>query len=221
MKVSMNMAMSLDGKIATKARGPIKLGSTFDSRRMAEIRALHDAVINGASTFQVHPYPLKVEGEDLIQGRISRGLLPQPISAISSSRLQIPKGTPWEKAVAVRRWAFCGKAAPAFKIRALEKSGVEVKRGRGLRPSPKEILAAFSAAGVQSLLLEGGGEFNASFFERGLVDKIYLTLVPCLIGGAEAPSWFEGKGFAKGKFPRFRLLDLHREGSEIYLVYEK
>ncbi|MGZ3742201.1 MAG: dihydrofolate reductase family protein, partial [Bdellovibrionota bacterium] len=49
MRVSVNMAMSMDGKIATKARGPMKLGSEYDSRRMSEIRSHHDAVINGSS----------------------------------------------------------------------------------------------------------------------------------------------------------------------------
>jgi riboflavin-specific deaminase-like protein len=221
MMVSMNMAMSLDGKIATRARGPIKLGSKLDSRRMAEIRALHDAVINGAATFAAYPFPLSVEGRDLIAQRTRKGQAPQPISAVSSSRLQIPLGTPWEKAREIRRWIFCGREAPLARVRALEKGGVEVKRCRGLRPGPKEILAAFAAVGARNLLLEGGGEFNSAFFEAGLVNRVYLTLTPLLIGGAESPTWFEGKGFAKGHFPRFRLVECRPEGHEIYLVYER
>lgn len=211
----------MDGKIATKARGPVKLGSDYDSRRMSEIRALHDAVINGSSTFKAYPYPLHVEGEDLLKERRARGQMSQPISAVVSSRLYMPRKTPWELAKNDERWVFCGRDASGARIRSLEKSGVRVIRTRGLRPSPKEILAAFDAAGARRVLLEGGGEFNASFLEQNLVDRIHLTLTPLLVGGAESPTWCEGVGFPKGKFPHFDLAELHQEGSEVYLTYER
>lgn len=217
MRVSINMAMSLDGKIATKQRGPVKLGSDYDSRRMAEIRADHDAVINGSTTFRAHPFPLAVEGEDLLAGRVARGLEAQPISAVVSSGLDLPRGTEWEKAVSVERWVFCGRGAPAEAEAALSAAGVKVVRGKGARPSPQEILQAFSAAGVKSVLLEGGGEFNASFLEAGLVDQIFLTVVPIVIGGAEAPTWCEGAGI--NPFARFRLERSRQVEGELYLEY--
>jgi riboflavin-specific deaminase-like protein len=219
--VSINMAMSMDGKIATKARGPVKLGTALDTRRMAEIRALHDAVINGASTFRAYPFPLHVTGDDLQRERALRGQKKQPISAIVSSDLRIPRGTPWEKSRETERWLFCGKNAPAKAIDSFEKSGVTVIRSRAQRPSPREIISAFGKAGVTKLLLEGGGEFNASFLELGLVSRVHLTLTPLVIGGSESPTWCEGKGFLKGKFPRFRLEECRKEGEELYLTYEK
>jgi len=219
--VSVNMAMSMDGKIATKARGPVKLGTALDSLRMSEIRAEHDAVINGASTFRAYPFPLIVKDEALVLKRIKRGEPAQPISAVVSSGLEIPRRTPWELAKNIERWIFCGSKAPKAKILSLEKSGVKVVKCRGLRPSTKEILDAFALAGVKQLLLEGGGEFNASFLEAGLVDKVHLTMTPLVIGGKESPTWAEGKGFAKGKFPRFRLKEARREKDELFLTYVK
>jgi riboflavin-specific deaminase-like protein len=211
------MAMSLDGKIATKERGPVKLGSRHDTRRMAEIRAAHDVVLNGAATFKAYPLPLVVNGADLLAARRRRGLGSQPASAIASSRLRIPRGTPWERATQIERWAFCGKAAPAAAVQRLEAAGVRVVRGRGERAQPKEILQALAQAGKERLLLEGGGELNAAFLELGLVDKIHLTLTPLLIGGAQSPTWCEGKGFKK--FPRFRLGECRPFGDELYLTY--
>lgn len=221
MKVSINMAMSMDGKIATKSRGPVKLGSDYDSRRMAEIRAEHDAVINGASTFKAYPKPLAVDGEDLLAARAKRGQAPQPITAIVSSALDIPRGTDWEKASGFDRWAFCGANADAGTVASLEAAGVKVVRGAGARPDPAEILDAFRRAGVKSVLLEGGGEFNASFLEKGLVDVIHLTLVPILVGGAESPTWCEGVGFPKGAFPRFELAECRNVDGELYLTYRR
>ncbi len=219
MHVSLNMAMSLDGKIATAQRGPVKLGSGYDFQRMGEIRAEHQAVINGAATFRAYPKLLHVQDQALLQRRQALGWSPQPISAIASSRLELPKGTPWEKAVDSERWAFCGAKAPRARINALEKAGVKVVRSRQPRPGAKEILRAFERAGITKVLLEGGGEFNASFLELGLVDKIYLTVVPILIGGKDSPTWCEGKGFKA--FPRFRLRSQRELEGELYLEYEK
>jgi 2,5-diamino-6-(ribosylamino)-4(3H)-pyrimidinone 5'-phosphate reductase len=217
MWVSINMAMSMDGKIATRSRGPVKLGSAHDDRRMAEIRAEHDVVINGASTFRAYPFPLLVKEKKLVRARERRGLSPHPASAIVSSRLDIPRATPWEKAEAVERWAFCGKSAARSVRESLERSGVRVVHSRAQRPQPRGILSAFRRDGKERVLLEGGGEFNASFLEEGLVDRIHLTLVPILVGGADSPTWCEGQGFRH--FPHFRLERCHRLGDELYLTY--
>lgn len=220
MLVSINMAVSIDGKIATKKRGPMNIGTELDRKRMSEIRAAHDAVINGAGTFRAYPFALHVKKAELVRERVSRKQSPQPISAIVSSDLSIPRKTPWELAVDTERWVFCGKKSPMAKIRSLEKSGVKVIRCRGARPSPKEILGEFARAGVKKVLLEGGGEFNAAFLEAGLVNRIHLTLTPFVIGGADSPTWLEGKGFSSGKFPRFRLVEARREIDELFLTYE-
>lgn len=219
MFISINMAMSLDGKIATKKRGPVSLGTANDARRMAEIRAEHDVVINGASTFKAYPKPLVVRGEDLLQARRKAGKSEQPASGMVSSRLDIPRDTPWEQASEIERWAFCGTRAQATRVRSLEQAGVKVVRSRFLRPTPKEIVQAFRAAKKEKILLEGGGEFNASFLEEGLVNQIHLTVAPLLVGGAESPTWFEGKGFEK--FPRFTLKELKNLEGELFLTYER
>lgn len=217
--VSINMAVSMDGKIATRKRGPVKLGSDYDSWRMSEIRAAHDVVINGAGTFRAYPFPLTVEGADLIEQRLSRGLPAQPVSAVVSSDLKIPFGTKWEKARDVERWIFCGKKAPKAKIERLGRAGVRVIQSRRERPTPEEILREFEKAGLTRILVEGGGEFNASFLEKGLVDRIHLTLVPVLVGGKDSPTFVEGKGFQK--FPRFRLKECRKVRGELYLTYHK
>ena len=219
--VSINMAMSLDGKIATKARGPMKLGTELDSRRMWELRAENDAVINGAGTFRAYPFPLLVKDPALVEKRKQSGMSAHPISAIVSSRLSIKRNTPWEKSEETERWAFCGNRTPEKTALSLAKSGVKVIRTRSETPSPKEILAAFGKAGVKRLLVEGGGELNASFLEKGLVQRVHLTLTNCVVGGRDSPTWVEGKGFPLKKFPRFRLTDCRREADELFLTYER
>ena len=210
------MSMSIDGKIATKRRGPIKFTSQADSRRMAEIRADQDMVINGAATFRAFPFPLHVKGADLIARRLGEGLPEQPVSAVVSSKADIPRRTAWERAK-TERWLFCGKKSPAKTVASLQDSGIFVVKSRLERPSPKEVLAACKRAGKNRLLLEGGGEFNASFLELGLVDQIHLTVAPILIGGKESPTWCEGRGLTH--FAHFRLESCENVGGELYLTY--
>jgi riboflavin-specific deaminase-like protein len=217
--VSINMAMTIDGKIATAARGPVALGTPYDRRQMQVIRAEHDAVLNGSTTFKAHPFPLHVKGPALIKKRLREGREPQPLSAIVSSLLELPKNTPWEKAAGAKRWIFSGNKAPLQRVKWWESRGVRVLKGKGARPSPLEILGAFESEGIVDLLLEGGGELNAAFLEADLVDQVYLTIVPKVLGGAEAPTWFEGQGFKLPK--RFRLDRCRKVGDELYLRYKK
>ncbi|MGN9913903.1 dihydrofolate reductase family protein [Phytohabitans sp. LJ34] len=52
--------------------------------------------------------------------------------------------------------------------------------GRGVATSPEEALRLLAARGHAEALLGGGAGANASFLERGLVDDIYLNVVPVL-----------------------------------------
>jgi 2,5-diamino-6-(ribosylamino)-4(3H)-pyrimidinone 5'-phosphate reductase len=219
-KVSVNMAASIDGKIATAARGPVALGSPYDRRRMGEIRAAHDAIIMGAATFEAHPYLLDVKSKKLQKARMKAGKTRQPATIIISSRLRFPKGTPFEKDARAERWIFCGKKAPESRISQLRSEGIHIVQIQKLRPEPEDILGILEKVGYEKILLEGGGELNASFFERDLVDRIYLTFCPILIGGKDAPTIFEGKGF-KSQFLRWKIEESRRIGQELYLTFAR
>ena len=47
---------------------------------------------------------------------------------------------------------------------------------------------------ISSLLVEGGGTLHTALLEKKLVDKMFITLSPKLIGGNNSPSFFHGKG---------------------------
>lgn len=219
MFVSLNMACSIDGKIATAQRGPMALGTEADRRKMSELRALNEIVLNGAATFKAYPFPLRVCYKDLILKRIKGGMEPQPISAISSSRLEIPRSTKWELEPNQARWVFCGRAASASTRARLEKSGVQVFQVKKERATAPDILKLLKKEKIERVLLEGGGEFNASFFEHDLIDKIYLTMTPWLIGGTDAPTIFEGKSLKKLR--KFRLTGIDQQEQEVFLEYSR
>lgn len=233
MQFSINMASSIDGKIATDKRGAVKLGSNFDTQRMREIRGEHDAIVMGAGTFAVHPYVLEINDKKICKKRRQRGFTHEPATVIISTKLNFPSHTPFEKylnqdrsELPTRRIIICGNGAPQNRIRRLTKSGVEVIQLKGAQVGAKSIAGVLKKCGFKRVLLEGGGELNASFLEAKLVKKIYLTLCPILIGGRGSPTIFEGKGFSmvgapKGRFPKFRLKECRRVKNELYLIFTR
>jgi 5-amino-6-(5-phosphoribosylamino)uracil reductase len=57
--------------------------------------------------------------------------------------------------------------------------------------------------------------------DQGLVDEIYLTLCPVVIGGRRSPTPVDGTGFVPGRFPNFRLREMRRVGHELFLHYRR
>ena len=219
--VSTNVASTLDGKIAPAKRGPVKFSSAYDSRRMSEIRAEVDCVVMGATTYRAYPKPLLIRGDSLIRARVRKGLPAQPATVVVSSRLDIPRVTKFEKAEGIRRIVFTTRRAPAKARARLTRAGVEVIVAPGKRPSAAFMLHELAKRDLARVLLEGGGELLSAFFEADLVDRIYLTLCPVILGGKDSPTMSEGKGLALEKRTQFRLKECRRRVHELYLIYDR
>ena len=48
---------------------------------------------------------------------------------------------------------------------------------------------------MDRLLVEGGGELNWEFARLDLIDELFVTVAPTLLGGRDAPTLLEGAGF--------------------------
>ena len=72
---------------------------------------------------------------------------------------------------------------------------------------------------VKQLLIEGGGQVNFDLFRAGLIDEVYLTLCPKIIGGRDVTTSVEGDGFDFLNIVDVELLDHRAVGNEIFLHY--
>ncbi|MEG3834864.1 MULTISPECIES: dihydrofolate reductase family protein [unclassified Microcoleus] len=77
-------------------------------------------------------------------------------------------------------------------------------------------LASF---GIKRLAILGGGKLVASVLAAGLVDELWLTVCPLILGGADAPTPVEGKGFLADLAPKLELLAVKQVGQEVFLHY--
>ncbi len=216
--VIVNMAISVDGRITTRTRERFALGSTHDRRLMDELRARADAVIVGAGTVRHDGYPIVIRHGDLERRRLALHRTPAPVNVVLSHTLDLPRRAKFFTAPDMPRILFTTRQAPAARIRSFSRvAEVVVLSGRTL--DPRKVVAALHERKLRHLLLEGGGEVHFAFERAGLVDELYVTLTPRLIGGTGAPSLLDGPGFLKKDHRRLELKSFRRVGDELFLRY--
>ncbi len=213
-----NMAVSVDGRITTRTREHFALGSEHDRRLMDELRARADAVVVGAGTVRHDGYPMAIRYDDLRARRVRAGRSPNPVNVVLTHALDLPIRARFFSAPDTQRIIYTTRRAPAARVRRFSKlAEVVVMPGRSLTPGA--VLADLRARGLRSILLEGGGEAHYSFEKAGLVDRLYVTVTPRLIGGRGAPSLLDGEGFLKKDHVVLELESLRRIGDEVFLRY--
>ncbi|MBU1026209.1 MAG: bifunctional diaminohydroxyphosphoribosylaminopyrimidine deaminase/5-amino-6-(5-phosphoribosylamino)uracil reductase RibD [Candidatus Margulisbacteria bacterium] len=200
--VAVKSAMTLDGKIATRT-GSSRWVAGIESRRYAHhLRNLYDAILVGIDTVIVDDPKLTVRLVKKIK---------HPIRIVLDAYARTPlRADILSKAA--RTIIVVGSRAPKSKVAALEKKGAEILKipAPGGRIDVKVLLKKLGRMKITSLLIEGGGEVNASFLEAGLVDKAYLVYAPKIFGGRDAKTGFEGQG-VKLPSQAYELKDIHQE----------
>lgn len=73
--------------------------------------------------------------------------------------------------------------------------------------------------GIKRLAILGGGKLVASVLAAGLIDELWLTVCPLILGGVDAPTPVEGKGFLADLAPKLELLAVKQVGQEVFLHY--
>ena len=76
---------------------------------------------------------------------------------------------------------------------AMTTGRMQAVTGESRRGELAVLAERLGAEGIQSVLVEGGGETHAGFLAAGLADRIVLYIAPKLVGGP-AKSWVGGPG---------------------------
>lgn len=206
------VAMTLDGKIAT-ASGESRWITGKRARRVAhQLRAESDAVLVGLGTL--------LADDPSLTARDPRGrpLPRQPLRVILDSAACTPTKSRALTSPGGGTILAVARGAPAARVRRLEAAGARVLRvsAPSGRPDPRRLLHRLGRLGVVRLLVEGGGEVLASFFEAGLVDEVAFFIAPRVLGGADAKRAVAGTGFRRWRLgPAIEGLRLTRVGSDL------
>jgi diaminohydroxyphosphoribosylaminopyrimidine deaminase/5-amino-6-(5-phosphoribosylamino)uracil reductase len=176
--VTAKFAMSLDGKIATRARGSRWISGEESRRHGHRLRHQHDAILVGINTVIADDPELsaRLDGEDLRH----------PLRIVLDSQLRIRQSARVVGDNTVIATTKPGRVGLATVL--------ELPATMDGRVSLPALLDELGKRNIISVLVEGGSEVHAAFFADGLVDKVYAYVAPKLIGGRAAPGPVGGTG---------------------------
>ncbi|MFB6105726.1 MAG: 2,5-diamino-6-(ribosylamino)-4(3H)-pyrimidinone 5'-phosphate reductase [Halobacteriaceae archaeon] len=217
MRVVANAAVSVDGKLSTRRREQLRISGPDDFDRVDALRADCDAVLVGVGTVLADDPSLTVDDPDRLAGREARGDTPQPARVVADSRGRTP---PDARVLddAATTYLLVSEAAPADRLDALADRATVLTAGAD-RVALGAAFEDLAAAGVDRLLVEGGGELLASLFADGLVDELSVFVGSLVVGGRDAPTLVDGDGFVES-FPRLDLASVRRLDDGVLLTYD-
>jgi diaminohydroxyphosphoribosylaminopyrimidine deaminase / 5-amino-6-(5-phosphoribosylamino)uracil reductase len=198
--VTVKAAMTLDGKIAT-ASGQSKWITGEKARAFGmKLRQGSDAILVGINTILADDPSLTARTK-MEDGRWKMG---KPIRRIVLDSLA---RTPLRAKVANDKYAalttiVVSKSAPKNRVAVLARRvnilvAPLAKSAIGNRQSAIDLrwlLKKLGAQNVTSLLVEGGGEVNASFLLGGLAQRVAFFYAPKILGGRDARKAVAGEG---------------------------
>lgn len=213
------LAMSADGKIADVARSAPQLGSKNDFAHLDRQVALADGVIVGAGTLRSEGTAMRVQNPELIEERERQGKPPQPVQIVCSVSGTIDSTVPFFRQALPRWLVTTARGAKAWENRPEFDRVVVVETPQGSVDLPA-ALEELANLGIERLAVLGGGDFIGRLFGEGLIDELFLTVCPFILGGATAPSPVDGDGFLRANAPRLELLESKTIDREIFLHYQ-
>jgi len=211
--VTLKLATSLDGRIATMAGLSRWITGEASREQVHRLRAEHDAVVVGIATALADDPELTVR----LPGYT--GL--QPARVVLDSRQRLSP---------VSKLAMTAKDIPTYVVATgepdpvLVAAGVRVLTVRALsedRPDLASVVAALASEGLNRLFVEGGGEVAASFVRCKLVDALEWFRAPVLIGGEGRPGVGALAVATLAEAPHFRRIAVHELGRDIWERYAR
>ena len=199
------MAASLDGLIGAHAlegdteRQSIGLSSPADAAFLREMIATCDAIVVGSSSIRASGACIDVNGR---HGKPPLWLL----LSRSSLAVDLPF---WQQ-----------HHIPRAIVSPTPLACPSTYTGINLPYGAKELTGFVTdyliEQGFQKVLLFGGGQINRYFYNANLVDELYLTVAPLLIGQPQAPKLMEPP---LDRHVEFQLQDCRRCDSHLFLHY--
>jgi len=213
MSVTLKLATSLDGRIATAAGESRWITGPQSREQVHRLRAAHDAVLVGIETALADDPELTVR----LPGYEGR----QPARVVLDSRQRLTVDC---KLVTTAREIPTYVVAADAANPALVAAGVKVLTVRTVgedRPELRGVVEALAAEGLVDLFVEGGGQVAGSFLRCGLVDALEWFRAPIIIGGEGRPGVGALAVAALAEAPHFRRVEVGQLGDDLWERYAR
>lgn len=186
--VTVKVAQSLDGKIATHTGSSRWISSPAARRWVHQLREEVDGILIGVETM--------LQDNPRLSARLQSHAF-QPMKVVLDSHLRTPPGSRIFSRGARVLIATTPTASPS-RARRLQKAGAGILRLPTEKGRVKftALLRALARREISHLLIEGGGEVIASALAARAVDRYIGIMAPKLVGGRTAPTPVEGAGIS-------------------------
>ena len=233
MKIILNAATSIDGKIAT-VNGDTKISSVLDLKRVHGLRRETDVILVGISTV-INDDPLLT-----IRYGMNKKGTKNPIRIIIDSKARIPLHSKIVKtANQIETRLVVTSKAPSKNLKKLEERGLKIivldqgtkkdgEDGENKRKDNREkvdlkkLFNQLEKEGISNVLVEGGGEINWSIIKDNLFDEMIITISPLIIGGKRAISLVGGEGYKTiNESVKIKLSRIQKKSNGEIILYYK
>jgi riboflavin biosynthesis pyrimidine reductase len=173
-----NMVMSVDGAFSLEGRSA-GLAGPVDRELFHTLRAAADAILVAAGTARQERYRRPSTLPELRAGRTAAGLAEVPRLVLVSRSVLIPEDQPFltgegPDPLLLHPVGADTSAVPVgVELRALGEHGVDLRAG----------LQSLRDDGIEQLMCEGGPNLLGQMHAADLLDELFVTLSPQLVGG--------------------------------------
>ena len=224
--VTVKAAMTLDGKIAT-ASGESKWITGEKARDYGmKLRQGADAILVGINTVLADDPSLVFRAENTKRGTRADGKLRRRIILDANARTPLTAKVVTDEHAALTT-IMVAECAPRNRVAALAKRvkivvASPAKSQIANRKSQIDLgwlLERLGAENVTSLLVEGGGEVNASFLLGGFAERVAFFYAPRVLCGRDARKAVAGQGVQRlEEIVQLRDLEWRRFGPDLLLT---
>lgn len=212
--VTLKIAQSLDGKIAT-ATGESQWITGEAARRYGHLlRARHDAILVGAGTAVADDPSLTCR----LPGLEDRS----PLRVVLDTRLRL---TAWSKlaqtAAEVPTLVYTTAPEGGGELEACGVEIVRVAKNAFGRAQPQAVLTDLAKRGVTRLLIEGGAAVHAAFINAGFADRLEVFSAPMILGGAGIGAVDALSALSLAEAPRFMRVAQKSLGADLLVSYAR
>jgi len=214
-----NFVISADGQASFDGRSA-PLSDAGDRAMFHALRGRVDAILAGTNTMRLERYGRTLKDADARAARLAAGRSAEPLAVLISRSGQVPFEIPLfaEPEAQVIVFSPHPLAGQGWSSQTTPDAATVTE----VRSKPDDTLATAMAAlrrehGVELLLCEGGPTLFAALRAERLVDELFLTVAPKLVGGAAGLSLATGPAAAEPTQMTLRSV-LDRKGT-LFLRY--
>jgi len=213
MMVTLKLATSLDGRIATASGESRWITGEAARQAVHQLRSQHDAVLVGAETALADDPELTVR----LPGYAGR----QPARVVLDSRQRLSPDCKLVKTARETPTYIVATTAPDPTLVAAGVRVLQVPAVGEDRPELKIVSQIIANEGFSSIFVEGGGQVAASFLRCGLVDAIEWFRAPILIGAEGRPAIGALALAGLSDAPHFRRTEVREVGDDLWERYAR